>query len=260
MASAARGAARAGSPMISTRIRNGGWGSPAAASTGTSAADHTPASTAIAAAPSTRATPAQPSSLTFTEAKSGRAAASRPAQPATAACRAAASPCVIHSPVDTPTGVPGQAARTAATAAPTSAARTDSAPSGPRAWRWMASAPAATAAAASRASSAGVTGTAGLSAWLRLPLRQAFSRLITPSIPCVLLPSIRPCSQGSPPPGSGGPGPPGLPAPGAPGGRGRAPAGQPSRRRYRRTYVPPAPVDSSLMVTVAWPRCSWMRT
>ena len=60
MASAARGAARAGSPMISTRIRNGGWGSPAAASTGTSAADHTPASTAIAAAPSTRATPAQP--------------------------------------------------------------------------------------------------------------------------------------------------------------------------------------------------------
>ena len=204
MASAARGAAGAGSPMISTRIRNGGWGSPAAARTGTSAADHTPASTAIAAAPSTRATPAQPSSLTFTEAKSGRAAASRPAQPATAACRAAASPPVIHSPVDTPTGVPGQAARTAATAAPTSAARTDSAPSGPRACRWMASAPAATAAAASRASSAGVTGTAGFSAWLRFPLRQAFSRLITPSVSGVSLPFIRPCSQGSPPPEAAG--------------------------------------------------------
>ncbi len=36
--------------------------------------------------------------------------------------------------------------------------------------------------------------------------------------------------------------------------------GQPSRRRYCRTYVPPAPVDSSLMVTVASPRSSWMRT
>jgi hypothetical protein len=156
---------------------------PTAAARRASAADHTPASAATPAAASASSSPAVPGSDRFTDAKSGRACGGRTSHPATCCCRAATSPLVIHSLVDTPTGVPGQARRTAATAPATSSASSDSAPPAPRGCRCTASAPAATAPAASRASSAGLTGTAGCSPRCRPPFRHALSRSILPATP-----------------------------------------------------------------------------
>src|SRR5581483_3144977 len=76
----------------------------------------TPASTPTPRASSASATTTAPGSCQFTEAKSGSTV-----HEATVAARSPGSGS-IQAPVLTPTGSPGQAARTAATAAATSAA------------------------------------------------------------------------------------------------------------------------------------------
>ena len=162
------------------RIRTSGRapaGAPASASA--SATDHTPASTPMPARCSAPARSPNPGSPTLTEAKSGRAAAGSRSHRVTRSRRRSTSPPVIHSPVETPTGTPGPARRTASTVAATSSARRDSPPPASRGCTWTASAPAPTAATAAAAASAPVSGTAGWSARLREPLRQTLIRRTT---------------------------------------------------------------------------------
>ena len=102
--------------------------SPLWRSTSTSARVPSPASTPIPASSSSRLSSAAPSSMKLTETKSG---VTRHADTS----RSRSAPPAIQAPVVSPSGIAGQAARTASTTAATASGSSVSAPLPSRWWR-----------------------------------------------------------------------------------------------------------------------------